>query len=146
MNRINRFRNLARVVVVGGGLSLFGTFGCIGQTSDQGNASQESDLNRKSHFVGADGTDDQGTGPPVSEHSLGILHSGIQPVLTNEGEGPRPEPWMNLGTNEGPRPEPWTTDGDDDGDGKKPASSSSSSSSGGSSSGGSSSGGSNPVK
>ena len=132
MNRINSIRNLALAGVLGA----FGTMGCLGQTSDSTD-SQESDLNRKSHFVGYQGNDDGKTA--VVEHQLAIDHSSIHPSTAQQHEGPRPEPWMDLGDQNGPRPEPWHSDNGDEPSSTTPPT-------GTSSSGGTSGGNPNPVK
>ena len=135
MNRNSQIRNLALAIAFAAFAA--GGIGCAGQSTDEGDVSN--DPTRKAHMVGLPGTGDDA---PLTnyQHSLQTGRSPVHPA-TGTNLGPRPEPWMDEGEGNGPRPEPWGADTNDDSQGTPPPSGSSSSSSGGS---GSSSGG-NPA-
>jgi len=80
-------------------LSTVAGTGCIGQTSSTGNGKDDSVTTAQPNDVTeGDKQTAEFKGGPSQALELDVH-------VTNEGEGPHPEPWLDQ---QGPHPEPWT--------------------------------------
>lgn len=119
MNRITTTRSLALAIALAAA-TLVGGFGCAAHsTSSDRDGTGENEPSRKAHFVGLNGSSDEGPETVVNVgHSLDSNAAPIHPATGGTNLGPRPEPWMNDdGEASGPRPEPWQQDNPEDNDG-----------------------------
>lgn len=113
-------RSLALAIALAAA-TLVGGFGCAAHStsSDRGDGSEANEPSRKAHFVGLNGSSDQGPDTVVNVgHSLDSNAAPIHPATGGTNLGPKPEPWMNEGGEaSGPKPEPWQQDNPEDNDG-----------------------------